>query len=268
METTKLDYREFIKRELFRRCQNNSEYSLRAFARDLGMASSQLSRVLAKKRNLSLEKAGIVAPVVAATKLERQAFLALVEMETSKTQQGKEQALKKLMQSCGAGEKHVLPLTDFALISDWFHLAVLELFIIDPKTNLKKIAQKLGITQLQSKFSVDLLLQLGLLQDDNGKIIVTHKKMAIGKDVPSLTIRKYHQQNIEKALVAIHEQSVEQRYLSSKTFSVDKEDLPRLRQTIEEFKTKVSMILKGNPKKNSVYQLNIQLFQLDDKGEK
>ena len=48
-------YTEYLSNELNRRKQNNSRYSLRAFARQLGLDASALSRILAGKQNLSVQ---------------------------------------------------------------------------------------------------------------------------------------------------------------------------------------------------------------------
>lgn len=265
METNTLDYREFLKRELFRRCRNNTEYSLRAFARDLKMAPSQLSRVLKGQRNLSVEKASLIVEHMGTAPSEQAVFLSLVEMATAKNDESKERAKEKLMGALHQGEGFVLPLQEFGLISDWYHLAVFEMLGLDSSLTVAQLAKKLGLSSSQAGYSVELLLRLGLLKEEKGRYLPTHKKISIGADVSSRTIKKYHRQNIEKALTSIEEQSTEERHLSSKTFAVAKKNVPKLKIIIEEFKERVSTLLQEEKRKDSLYQLNIQLFQLDRK---
>ena len=51
------NYRDILREELATRCQANSRYSLRAFARDLGVSHSYISQVLSGKLRLSFRQA-------------------------------------------------------------------------------------------------------------------------------------------------------------------------------------------------------------------
>ncbi|HXH75222.1 MAG TPA: hypothetical protein VNJ08_09675 [Bacteriovoracaceae bacterium] len=55
------DYQAVMLNELSYRKSSNPAYSLRSFARDLGLSPSRLSEILTRKGDLSPEKAGPVA---------------------------------------------------------------------------------------------------------------------------------------------------------------------------------------------------------------
>ncbi len=55
-----IDYRSTLKSKLADRRRRNPSYSLRAFARDLGMSASHLSEVIRRKGRLSLRSAELV----------------------------------------------------------------------------------------------------------------------------------------------------------------------------------------------------------------
>ena len=61
IDTTQLDYRLLLKSELASRTNQNPNYSLRAFARDLDLAPSRLSEVLNGKQGLSTQAAEKIA---------------------------------------------------------------------------------------------------------------------------------------------------------------------------------------------------------------
>lgn len=79
MET--MSYRTIIQEELNFRIRTNSSYSLRAFARDIGINPSQLSDVLKNKIGISSKKALIVANKLGLNQREAILFKSLVEVE-------------------------------------------------------------------------------------------------------------------------------------------------------------------------------------------
>src|SRR5690606_1615418 len=89
-----------------------------------------------------------------------------------------------------------LSLEIFRLLSDWYHLAILEL------TGIKKnnwafvaIAKKLGISSIQAQSSVELLERLELLEKDkNGKYVKTQLNLLAASDVPNRALRNFHKQ--------------------------------------------------------------------------
>lgn len=55
------DFRVFLKEELQRRASKNPAYSLRAFARDIGLTNSHLSMTLSGRKRISAETAEQIA---------------------------------------------------------------------------------------------------------------------------------------------------------------------------------------------------------------
>ena len=55
------DFRAFLKDELERRASKNPSYSLRAFARDLGLTNSHLSMTLSGRKRISVDTAEQIA---------------------------------------------------------------------------------------------------------------------------------------------------------------------------------------------------------------
>lgn len=70
------DYRTALKSELKKRSEKNDRYSLRAFARDLGMSPSYLCEVLGGKASLSPRRIERVAPLLELSEDELEAYKA------------------------------------------------------------------------------------------------------------------------------------------------------------------------------------------------
>lgn len=230
------DYRTHLDQELKRRRSVNPSYSLRSFARTLGINPGFLSSVLNGKRSLSAPMALTLA--------------------------------QKLGWSESAALKvESVTLNQFRVISDWYHLAILELtFLKDFKPDPAWIGSKIGIPAEEARSAIERLLALGLLER-SGK---TYKKSArhIGTvgDVPSQAVRNFHLQMIEKAKASIQEQSIDERHIAGTTFSISRTDVITVKREIEKFRNRLRKILDHSAGEE-VYQLEIQFFNLTHPGK-
>ncbi len=75
------DFRGMLRAELGRRQVKNPAYSMRAFARDLGLSASGLSEVLSGKHSLSLRRAVIVSQRLGLSGHESDDFIASATMK-------------------------------------------------------------------------------------------------------------------------------------------------------------------------------------------
>lgn len=78
------DYRQMLGSELERRQSRNPRYSLRAFARDIGLHASDLSKILRGKKPIPLSTAVSVVPRMNWTPDRQQDFLVAVYSEALK----------------------------------------------------------------------------------------------------------------------------------------------------------------------------------------
>lgn len=76
--------KDFLSEELRRRMSSNPQYSLRAFARSLGVSAGELSEVLRQRRRLSLKSALKIAAVMALSPAETKQLLHLSQIEKSR----------------------------------------------------------------------------------------------------------------------------------------------------------------------------------------
>lgn len=81
------NYRTYLKALLAERVARNSSYSLRSFAKTIGLAHSTLSLVIKGTKSLSLERCMDVAMRLNLSKVEQEYFSLLVQMEKLKDQE-------------------------------------------------------------------------------------------------------------------------------------------------------------------------------------
>ncbi|MGZ3771579.1 MAG: TIGR02147 family protein [Bdellovibrio sp.] len=259
------DYRAIIKAELDRRKQTNSQYSLRAFARDLDLSAAFVSKLLNGQKDLSVDTAVAVATKLGFNKYETKNFCQLVQY--SKLSESQSQELFKETQVDSIADSHVLNLDMFQVISDWYHYAILELACCYPhQLNSRFISKKLGIRIDQAVTALQRLENLKLIEFKNGKWIKTNNSVSTPTDVPSRALRNFHSQMIKKAQDSIEGQPVQLRDISGLTIAISEDKIDLAKKEIQNFRRKMSKLMDSNhPTK--VYQLNIQFFSLEKEAK-
>ncbi len=262
------EYQNILKQELSRRIGQNNRYSLRAFSRDLEMTPGQLSRILSGSRNLSVQKARWTSEKLFGSKTEQNYFVCLVEFETARDERTKSAALARLSKMRGLKQR-IIQVEDFQAISEWHHTAILTMaasgdFDLSPKG----VSKQLGISIFEAKLAIERLVYLGLLRREGQTFVASESSYRAGNETPSAAIRSHHRQMIQMALEAIDGQDISQRILSGKTIAINKSGMREIQQKIEEFKREIEEIVEGKKGRDSVYQLNIQFFDLGASGKR
>ncbi|UXR64806.1 TIGR02147 family protein [Bdellovibrio bacteriovorus] len=245
-------FKQLLQEELVARCRSNPNYSLRSFARSLQVEPSALSQMINGKR-----------PITEKMKMRLGSALGLTTDQ-----------LRRLPASAEAMQGHneiriqfqQLTMDSFAVISDWYHYAILELtYLEDFKSDAIWIAQRLGITKSEVNIAVNRLLRLGLLKkNEKGKWIDASENGELTHLSPSETsdaARKYQIQLLELSQNAVREIAVKKRNHTSATLCFDPEDLELAIERIADFRR--SFARDFQPKKaKDVYQLQISFFPL------
>lgn len=261
-----LNYKTFLKDRLNEKVQANPKYSLRAFARDLEVSPSVLSELLNGKHGLSEKVAKRIAQNLDLSTHEIQIFCDQVVALNSKSLHKKNQAKERIDALKEMHQKNSLQLDHFKIISDWYHFAILELTYLEGfKSDTTWIAKKLGITKLEVESAIERLLRIELLEIKNKKYVATEDFTASPDGIPSDAIKKYQRQLIEKALQAQVMQSVENRDITSLLVAINKNDLLEAKKEIKEFRRRFNSKFGTSKKKDSVYCLALQFFELTEK---
>lgn len=261
-------YRQYIEREFKRRCRRNSLYSLRAFARDLDISASKLSEVLRGKCGLSAHAAEQLCSHLNLSDIEAQHFLILVEAEHSRNSTRKAQArdlLKSFQATHGYNE---LDIERFKIISDWQHLALLELMELDNfKSELEWMAEILDLDIFLVAESLQRLEAFNLVELKDGRYRPTGSNLAVSSGVPSREMREFHLQMMAKATECVDKGSKDERDVSHMILSMDHNDYPRALEALKKFRREFASSLQESPSKNSLYSLGIQLIPITVKKD-
>lgn len=259
MEITSNHYREMLREELQKRTGRNPRYSLRAFAKCLGVDVAALSRVLSLKQTITLRTANKIVSKLNLPEKERDFFLVSVMedrkalgIRREKKSQLKREGLLKM-------NEDLLKVT-----SELHHFSILELTHINSfKPDPSWIAKKLGISEQKAALAIERLIRLGFLIQDGQEL----KK--VEESVPSvhesLTYnsehKKYQRETLCHGLHSLENDPVTQRNFQATTIAIDTEKMDFAKKMIQDFMSNLAGYLEKGEKKE-VYQLSVGLFPL------
>ena len=260
-----INYKEILKSKLAERTNKNIQYSLRSFARDIGLSPQRLSHILNGRHGLSVQAAGLVASKLSMNETEKDFFCTLVQKEHSRSKAMRTEAAKRL-KNLKFHYKNV-ELDNFKLISDWYHFAIMELTLIENfSNNCKQIGKSLGISEVEAEMAIERLLKLKLLiKEKKGSLKIRGNFFADPKEIPSEAIRNFHKQLLSKSINAIDFQDLNERDFSSLVVAVDEKDIATAKKEIKKFRESMDRLFSKSKKKTRVYCLGVQLFALQNK---
>ncbi len=257
-------YHDLIDEEFEKRKALNTAYSLRAFARDLNLSPATLSQVMSKKNGLSLDAAELISEKLKFNENKKDWFLNSVGALHSRGQKDRQKFQEKI--ATYKNEKITfseIQLEYFKVIADWYHFALLELTRLhDFKNDIAWIADTLGISQETTREAILRLKNLDLIVEKDDVLVDVFTCLATPNDVPSMPIKKFHHELMKKAMERLYEDDVSNREISSTLFAFNKTDLPKAKEKIRTFRKELEQEFAVDTKKDAVYCLGIQFFEL------
>src|SRR5690606_12528133 len=146
------------------RLGRNPRYSLRAFARDLGLGPTRLSEILSGKQGLSSLSAQKIAQKMGLSREESEIFVLQVESQHGRSALSREMAKEKLKKIALIPDRSLNP-DLFHIIAEWYHLAILELTRLKGfQSNSNWIAERLNLSVMEVDLALKRLLSLNLLK--------------------------------------------------------------------------------------------------------
>ena len=248
---SKLDFFEdILKNELLRRQSINSSYSLRAYAKSLGIQASPLSAILKGKR-----------PITNQMKIRLGSVLGLSIKQINSIPTMREYESREILVEFEQIDKD-----KFDLLSSSYNFAVLELFeLVDYKSSLSWMAEKLGIAEELIEDSLKRLHRLGYLKKTGKKYSLVNNNNFTTSLTPGLTDvfrKRYQKEIINCSLHAIDNIDISKRDHSSVTIAINENDLEEARALTKKYRTDMVKLLNKKSQKTAVYHLQIGFFPI------
>lgn len=255
-------FSDIIRNEFQKRALRNTNYSLRAFARDLGITSGNLSDLLNKKVGMSQSKATCIVSKLNLQEEDQKLFLKLIELSSATNEEKREEVKLQLRNY----DSSYITIHDdyYHVLTEWFYFALVELVrVIDFKNDDQWISHRLNIPKELVRPAIERLKRVELLQETEGTLIQTYDYFISPSGTPSDTAKKFHKQILSKAIEAVEKQKIEERNFTSGFLRVRTSDLPGIAQKIKEFRRQLATEVESGDSHDSVYAFSIQFFRGD-----
>jgi len=232
----------------------NPQFSLRAFAKKIGIGSGPLSQILSGRRTVSRKMAVKLCDALLLDPQERHEVLS--EFPDKK--------LEHVLKTGNASEFLKLSHDQFSVIADWHHFAIL--YLVETKDFKPKttwIAERLGIQERQAEQAVERLFRLGLIEAvSKTEWKLTNPSVRTTDDIENLSLRKNHFQNLELARASLEHDSVEDRDFTTLTVATHPNKLKQAKELIRKFQDDMMHLLEDTKESTEVYRMSIELFPL------
>jgi uncharacterized protein (TIGR02147 family) len=250
--TQATSFRLLLQAELGRRCARNPQYSLRAFAKYLDLDHATLSQLLRGKRRLTTR---MITRLGTRLGFQDETLKAYCSHEGCAGVEASEPVNLRQIQR--------LTHDTAALISDWYHYAILELTRLqDFKPDSRWIARVLGLTPDEVNVAVTRLIRLGLLE-------MVSRDCWIDKSGDSTaSLANFTQTSIDRLALqvrglmvnALKSGTATSCLHSSTTLALQRTRLPTVLDRMTRFQRELTALLKEDVACDDVFQLEISLF--------
>ncbi len=252
MTMTTINIANLLEQVLKDRKQKNGGYSLRAFARDLGIKPGPLSEMMTGKRAVSPTTANLISRRLGLSQTDAKAVQGLAT-------DGRRKDVKTHNKVTGSEISFTtVPDDHFAIIADWEHYAILSLIKTDDfDADAAWIARRIGIAKRTAELALKRLVKLGYIKKSGQTYTRLAARYHTSNDIPSAALREGNRQNINQALACLETTPVELRDITSMTLALCIDRIPQAKKLIHEFRWKFLELMEKGPK-TEVYNLNIQ----------
>lgn len=262
------DFRTFLNDEFQRRLVRNPKYSLRAYARDIGVSFSRLSETLSSHVGISVESGQKISARLKMSDLEKEYFLNLILAKHGRTLDTRKKAAlivknyKAKRIFCLLRENHS------NLLSKWYYPALIELITMHKKPNISDIASALKITEHETVAAALYLAEQGfVVRSESGSWKKSTPFLKVESPTPSATIREFHRTFLRCASDAIETQPIEQRKYLSTFFQMRKDSIVEARKELEEFNEAFLKKYTAEQQAEVVYGFSLQMFKVEKQGD-
>lgn len=252
-KVTHCNTRSWLVSEFAARKRQNAAYSLRAFARHLGLSPSAASEILAGTRPLAPKTAERVVNQLCLSGEQRTELLALAASECRARR-------KRAPISSALPEYLVLEADRFAVIAEARHYAILGLMKTDDfRSDPKWIAARLNLSLGEVLDALERLERVELIERQPEKGWLRRvARVATSNDFPSSALRQSHRETLEDTITALETVDVQLRDITSVTVALDPQRLNEAKDMLRAMRRHFLETMESGAK-TEVFNLNIQL---------
>lgn len=265
------DYREFLRHEYETRSTANPRFSLRSMARMLALSPASLSGLILRRKNLSADRASLIARKLKLGGHEKDYFLLQVQLSTSRSELAKQEIKSKLATYKPRKKPRNLTPEKFIPISKWHFMALLEICQRDwiGEEEFPAVSIALRITPKELKSACEAMTAMGLLIADGSRYRRAHsEEVLVRSEYPNPVVRSYHRQVAELSALAIENQESPRRFTSSDFFPISEQTALCMREKMDAFLDELHAMAASSPPGDAVFGLSLNFFHVFDHAKK
>ncbi|MEI6833902.1 MAG: TIGR02147 family protein [bacterium] len=265
-----LDYRQFLRDMVAYKRSASPVFSLEMLGRRTGcLTKSHISLILSGRRGLTSRRAAALGQALGLVDKELSYYQQLVQFNQAKDDTQREQHLSVMMSHMGRRSGSNLSMDSYRALENWHCLALRELARrpnFDPNPAAISARLKNLLTQTDARRAIKLLIDTRMLvENENGQLVPSMDTARSTDEINSLAIRKYHKSCLDLGKKVIEQEPVEAREFGSINLLLKKEDQPKLKEMIKDFRERIlSLAAKDDLTSAKVTQVNIQMFHLSE----
>lgn len=254
-------FAEILNDEFKKRNRRNPRYSVRAFARDLGISQSNASLLIRGRSGLSRVKAQTLGEKLGFKGEDLLYFVDLSVSECSKHSETRKEAALRLRQYNSRFNTIGIELA--RAISSWQTLVTIELFqIYQKKTSVEMISKALQMSDLKVRSILRNLRHLNILK---GHKILTDF-MALPDGAADAEIYRFHIEMLQKAASVVYDPKVKEKNISTAVIRMRKSDFDWAVKEFRQFRRTLSAKLESGNGHDSVFCISTPFFRLDQEA--
>lgn len=253
------DFRSFLRERFRAAARRNPRFSLRSFARQLGVDHSTLSQILRNRRVLSPRTIEAIGRRIGLTDEVIQHY----KEGIARTSHQRRTGAKGLPDA--NVQRFQVDFDTFQLLSGWQHQAILELtHTRDFRADSRWIAQRLKLPIADINIALQRLLRLGLLEmkSESEWLDKSGDAEFHTKDLTVTAANRIDQEVHRLAFEAAGEVRAESRIQAGMIIAVNSKKIPALRKLAEEFIDEARALLSVDDRTDDVYQVEVSMFPL------
>lgn len=262
-------YQQLLKDELSSRIKTNSQYSTRAFARDLDLSISMLSQILNFKKQLSATTANSIAKIEDLNEHDTQYFVSLVRSQSEPNTSVKLDSISYIFKHGKFLKRQTLPENQLAYLDHWYSSLIYTSLEVDRFQRFpEEIAKSLNIELSEVLKTLSNLLEAKLIDYSDGKYVKTKNGAEILSDIPSQAIKAFHLNQITKAQEMLLNEELEKRHFLHLSFTYDNKYKKEITDKMQSFIDEINKYDElGVPNSLASFNINSLFFEPDQEDD-
>jgi uncharacterized protein (TIGR02147 family) len=260
-----LDYRRYLADWFTAKRIGDAHFSLRAFALKAGLPlsnSSFFSKVIAGKRNLTLDQQFRIAKAIKLPADEIKYFGVLVQFNQSKDPEGKKHFYAELAKH-GQSKARIIDKEGYDYYSRWQNSIVRAFFGIEQKEgNPAAIGRRVfpQVPAQEVEDAIKLLLQLGMISKTANGFALRDPNIATERENKDFVGKLRILEMLRLAQDVFNHVPPKDREYSAMTVYISEQGYQALKDRIRTFRQEVKAIVGADQGEDRIYTLGMQFF--------